>query len=145
MTGRRFRHGLIVGKFYPPHKGHLTVIEDAACSCDRVSVIVAAAAAEKISLSARVDWLGWAAAGWPNVSVIGTMDDHRIDYDDPMIWDAHEAVFREAAERSRRAFLSTRSSAARITVTSWRAVSRPCTSGQPDSQVVSRGRGCGPM
>jgi len=96
MNAPRFGHGLIVGKFYPPHSGHLGVVERAATECDRVSVVVAAASNELIPLGDRVDWLGWAAAIWPHVNVIGTMDDHPIDYDDPVVWDAHEAVFREA-------------------------------------------------
>jgi len=93
---RSFRHGLVVGKFYPPHAGHMELIRDAAGLCERVSVVVAANTGEVISLAARVEWLGWECAGWPNVSVIGTIDDHTIDYEDPRIWDAHESVFRDA-------------------------------------------------
>lgn len=93
---RDFRHGLIVGKFYPPHAGHMELIADAAASCDRVSVVVAANTREVIPLAARVEWLGWECAGWPNVSLIGTIDEHPIDYNDPRVWDAHESVFRDA-------------------------------------------------
>jgi NadR type nicotinamide-nucleotide adenylyltransferase len=96
MTDRRFSHGLMIGKFYPPHLGHLSVIEHAAGRCEHVSVVVAAASHERLTLGERVDWLGWAAAQWPNVSVIGIMDDHPIDYEDSAIWDLHEAVFRDA-------------------------------------------------
>ncbi len=34
----RFRHGLVVGKFAPLHRGHAHVIETALAACDRVSV-----------------------------------------------------------------------------------------------------------
>ena len=33
------RHGLVVGKFYPPHAGHHLLIRAAAAACDRVSVV----------------------------------------------------------------------------------------------------------
>lgn len=93
---RPFRHGLVVGKFYPPHIGHMTLIDDAATRCDRVSVVVAANSDEIIPLGARVAWLAWECARRPNVSVVGVIDDHPIDYDRPEVWDAHEAVFRAA-------------------------------------------------
>ena len=39
MTERRFRHGLVVGKFSPLHRGHELVIERALAQCDDVIVI----------------------------------------------------------------------------------------------------------
>ncbi len=95
---KRFRHGLIVGKFYPPHQGHMALIEEAARSCDRVTVVVAANSEESLPLASRVDWLAWASGGFPTVTVVGTVDDHPIEYEDPAIWDAHEAVFRAAVD-----------------------------------------------
>ena len=35
-----FRHGLVIGKFYPPHNGHEYLIRCAASQCDQVSVVV---------------------------------------------------------------------------------------------------------
>ena len=96
MTAERFAHALMVGKFCPPHIGHLHVIEEAAHRSDRVSVVVAANSDELLGLGERVEWLSSAAAAWPNVSVVGVMDDYAIDYSDPAVWDAHGAVFREA-------------------------------------------------
>jgi HTH-type transcriptional regulator, transcriptional repressor of NAD biosynthesis genes len=43
----RFGHGLIVGKFYPPHAGHLHLISQAVMACDRVTVLVMAARRER--------------------------------------------------------------------------------------------------
>lgn len=91
-----FDHGLIVGKFYPPHAGHLRLVEEAASRCRRVSVVVAAATWETLPLGRRVEWLGWEAARWPHVSIIGVMDDHPVDYGDADVWDAHMAVFARA-------------------------------------------------
>ena len=52
-----FRHGLIIGKFYPPHAGHHAAIRRAADECDRVSVVVMASYAETVPLADRVAWL----------------------------------------------------------------------------------------
>lgn len=96
MTGP-FAHGLVVGKFYPPHIGHLRLIATAAERCQRVTVVVAAAPWEALDLGRRVEWLGWHAAAMPHVAVIGVMDDNPVDYDDPLVWDDHMAIFLAAA------------------------------------------------
>lgn len=93
-----FRHGLIVGKFYPPHIGHLELIADAAHRCEHVTVVVAANAQEVIGLADRVRWVAWECARWPRVTAIGAVDEHPIDYEDPAVWDLHEAVFRAAVD-----------------------------------------------
>ena len=33
-------HALIIGKFYPPHAGHHLLVQSAAATCERVSVVV---------------------------------------------------------------------------------------------------------
>jgi len=38
---KRFRTGVTVGKFWPPHRGHHYLIQTASAQCDRFSVIVA--------------------------------------------------------------------------------------------------------
>ena len=91
-----FGHGLVVGKFYPPHLGHLSLIRAAADACERVTVVVAASSVETLSLADRVEWLGWDLADRPHVTVVGVMDDHPVDYYDPEIWDAHMVVFEAA-------------------------------------------------
>jgi NadR type nicotinamide-nucleotide adenylyltransferase len=88
-----YRHGLVVGKFYPPHAGHHHLIDTAAARCDRLTVVVAPSRRESIPLPARCDWL---RERHPDVFVVGVYDDHPVDYDDPGIWDAHCAVFRDA-------------------------------------------------
>lgn len=89
----RYGHGLVVGKFYPPHAGHHYLIRTAAKSCDRVSVVVAASQTESIPLADRVAWLGDEHAIDGNVEVIGILDDAPIDCDSPQAWAAHTAVF----------------------------------------------------
>ncbi|MFE9689931.1 AAA family ATPase [Micromonospora sp. NPDC005806] len=91
-----FRHGMVVGKFYPPHAGHHALIEAAAARCAAVTVVVAPSRRESIPLADRVDWLREAHAATPWVRIVGRYDDHQVDYADPAAWDLHCAVFRDA-------------------------------------------------
>ncbi|MEV6347035.1 AAA family ATPase [Actinoplanes sp. NPDC051851] len=95
----RYRHGLVVGKFYPPHAGHHALIDAAADACDRVTVVVAPSSAESIPLDLRLEWLR--EAHGPHVRFVGVYDDHPIDYADPAVWDLHMRVFRAAVGADR--------------------------------------------
>lgn len=94
-----FRHGLLIGKFYPPHLGHHAAIRRAADECERVSVLVMASAAESIALADRV---GWLRAEHPdeNVDVVGVRCDAPLDVTDERVWAAQVAVM-AAAMRQR--------------------------------------------
>jgi NadR type nicotinamide-nucleotide adenylyltransferase len=93
-----FPHGLVVGKFYPPHRGHMYLIEQAAARCSRVTVLVMAAACETVPMADRVGWLREACAGVPGVSVAGVRCDVPVDFGDEAIWTAQVAVMRAALE-----------------------------------------------
>ncbi len=95
----RYRHGLVVGKFYPPHAGHHALIDAAASACDRVTVVVAPSTRESLPLELRLTWLR--AAHPPRVRFVGAYDDHPVDYGDPAVWDLHMAVFRAAVGTAR--------------------------------------------
>lgn len=86
-------HGLVLGKFYPPHAGHHRLIRAAEARCERLTVLVCAATVESIPLATRVAWLQEAH---PDARVVGTVDDVHMDLNDPAIWDAHMAVFQAA-------------------------------------------------
>lgn len=88
-----FRHGVIVGKFYPPHAGHHHLIDTAAASCERLTVVVAPMRTEWLPLGLRLQWL---RETHPGVEFVGIYDDVPIDYEDPAVWDAHCAIFRSA-------------------------------------------------
>jgi HTH-type transcriptional repressor of NAD biosynthesis genes len=90
----RARHGLILGKFYPPHAGHHLLVRAAAAVCDRVSVLVLASQVESIPLERRVSWMREVHAAERNVFIAGGLDEHPVDYGDPAVWEAHMAVFR---------------------------------------------------
>ena len=90
------RHGLVIGKFYPPHAGHHLLVQTAAACCERVTVVVMAAAVESIPLEARVAWLR-ELHGERGVTVVGTRDDHPVDLESDTAWSAHVALMQEAA------------------------------------------------
>ncbi|MEU8896372.1 AAA family ATPase [Nocardia sp. NPDC048505] len=89
----RFGHGLVLGKFYPPHAGHHHLVRTAQDRCERVTVLVCASAVESIPLADRVAWMGEAH---PGANVVGAIDDIPVDLYDHAIWDAHMAIFRAA-------------------------------------------------
>lgn len=92
MSGdERFRHGLVLGKFYPPHAGHHHLVRTAQARCDHLTVLVCAASVESIPLAERVRWMTEAhGTAW----VEGVVDDVPMDTGDPAIWDAHMEIFR---------------------------------------------------
>jgi NadR type nicotinamide-nucleotide adenylyltransferase len=94
----RFAHGMVVGKFYPPHAGHHHLIATAAAACARLTVVVAPSSVESIPLDLRLAWLREVHAATPWVRFVGVVDDHPVDYTDPLVWDAHCAVFRAALD-----------------------------------------------
>jgi HTH-type transcriptional repressor of NAD biosynthesis genes len=89
-------HGLVIGKFYPPHAGHHLLVRTAAATCERVTVAVLAATVESIPLDLRVAWLREVHAATPHVRVVGAMDDHPVDFDSDAVWAAHVDVMRAA-------------------------------------------------
>jgi NadR type nicotinamide-nucleotide adenylyltransferase len=88
-----YSHGLVVGKFYPPHAGHHHLIDTAAATCDRVTVVVAASTVENIPLALRTAWLR-EVHPQPHVDIVPVVDDHEIDYDSNDAWQVHVAAFR---------------------------------------------------
>ncbi len=95
----RPQHGLVIGKFYPPHAGHHLLVRTAASVCERVSVVVMAAQVESIPLEARVAWMREVHASEPNVHVAGVVDDHPVDLEDDAIWRAHVGLMQAGARQ----------------------------------------------
>ena len=92
------QHGLIIGKFYPPHAGHDLLIATAARTCERVTVIVMPASHESISMSSRVSWLRQTHTDKKNVVITGIMDDLPIDHHSAAIWELHVALMQNALQ-----------------------------------------------
>lgn len=53
----RFRHGLIIGKFLPPHEGHLYLIKSAQDQVERLTVLVCTLTSEPILGALRYEWM----------------------------------------------------------------------------------------
>lgn len=88
------KHGLFIGKFYPPHRGHHAVIRNAAAQCEQVTVLVMAAAVETLSLDDRVGWLQAEHAADENIVVAGIRCDAPMDLNDHNVWAAQVAAMR---------------------------------------------------
>jgi HTH-type transcriptional repressor of NAD biosynthesis genes len=73
--------GLVVGKFYPPHRGHKHLIDTALAAADEVDVVVCARPGEDPPADLRAAWLREihpAARVW--------LIDDRYDADDSAVW-----------------------------------------------------------
>lgn len=90
---KKYAHGLVLGKFYPPHAGHHHLVRTAQDRCERLTVLVCAAGVESVPLADRVAWM---RETHPAATVVGAVDDIRMDVHDPAVWDAHMAVFTAA-------------------------------------------------
>lgn len=92
----RYRHALVIGKFYPPHAGHHHLVRSAAAVADRVTVVVMASAAESIPLRERVSWLRASHAADASVTVTGIVCDAPMDLGSDPVWAAQVACMRAA-------------------------------------------------
>ena len=84
--------GLIIGKFMPPHAGHVRLVEFAARRVDRLSLVVFTKAHEPIPGELRLAWL---RELFPDVELLPVTQDGRVDYASPAAWDFWVAAIRE--------------------------------------------------
>lgn len=96
MSTHQFRHGLIIGKFYPLHAGHAHLIREALRSCDRVTVQVLASSVESIPMDVRADWV---REEHPSAHVVAAIDDAPVDFASATAWDAHTAFIAGLLDR----------------------------------------------
>jgi HTH-type transcriptional regulator, transcriptional repressor of NAD biosynthesis genes len=89
MAAREFTHGLVLGKFYPLHAGHSSLIRAASRRCSRVTVQVLASSVESIPLQERAQWV---REEHPEVNVVAAMDEADIDFNSDAAWDEHMAI-----------------------------------------------------
>ena len=79
------RHGLVLGKFLPPHAGHHGV-DFALERCERVTVLVLGSRTEGIPLHLRREWM---RARHPGARVVAGWDEIPVDFEDPHVHDLH--------------------------------------------------------
>jgi HTH-type transcriptional regulator, transcriptional repressor of NAD biosynthesis genes len=75
------RHGLVAGRFEPPHAGHHLLIRTAARVCARVTVRVLGSAADRIPVERRLAWLREIHAPERNVAVQSAAEPEPRDVD----------------------------------------------------------------
>lgn len=100
MTRKPYRHGLVIGKFYPPHLGHEYLVRTAARHSHAVTVTVLGSSIESLSIAQRVQWLQSAFTDTPWVRVVGALDDVPVNYTDETIWQAHVDIMRQAVAQA---------------------------------------------
>ena len=76
--------GLIIGKFMPPHAGHLRLCVAAAAQVDALHVILFSKAAEPIPGTLRLDWLRELL---PEAHLANITAEHAVNFDDAQAWD----------------------------------------------------------
>ncbi len=74
--------GLVIGKFYPPHRGHKFLIDTALRAVDRLHVIVCQKKSERPDGELRASWL---REIHPTAKVL-LIDDDGFDPDDSELW-----------------------------------------------------------
>lgn len=62
--------GLVIGKFMPPHKGHLALIKFASKRCDQLIVAVCSRPGQEISSKLRYQWMKILMKGFNNVKLV---------------------------------------------------------------------------
>lgn len=101
MTDRT-HHGLVIGKFYPPHVGHLALIRFAAEQAECVTVVVMGSRFETIDGADRVRWLTQDTADLAAVTVLRVLCDAPVDYSSDTAWHANVALIRAALDTAGR-------------------------------------------
>jgi NadR type nicotinamide-nucleotide adenylyltransferase len=89
---------LVLGKFLPPHAGHVFLAETARRHADEVIVLLLAHPDEPIPVDVRHRWL---EEIMPWATVRSGVATHPIDYEDPAVYDLWAATIREVIGRDR--------------------------------------------
>lgn len=66
--------GLVIGKFLPPHQGHVALIEFAATHCDELIVSVSDSNSDSIDPELRLTWLKYIFKNQPNIKIVPIED-----------------------------------------------------------------------
>lgn len=81
----------MLGKFYPLHAGHSSLIRTALSRSERVTVQLLGASQESIPLAVREAWL---REEHPTARIVSALDDAEVDFDSADAWDEHMVPIR---------------------------------------------------
>lgn len=73
---KKFERGLVLGKFMPPHNGHLHLINSAVEQCEKVFVMICSLKNEPINGFLRYNWLRIIYDGQKNIEIIHVEDEN---------------------------------------------------------------------
>jgi NadR type nicotinamide-nucleotide adenylyltransferase len=85
---KQFKHGMVLGKFMPPHNGHLFLINYALNHCDILEVFVCSLKSEPIEGKLRYEWLSEIYKGLDFINIHWVQDENpqtpeeHADFDD---------------------------------------------------------------
>ncbi len=89
------RRGLVLGKFMPPHRGHLYLIDTALAHTDELTVLVCTLAHEPIPGQLRFEWMRALA---PAARVVHVTDENPSEpHEHPRFWEIWVETIRRAA------------------------------------------------
>ena len=105
--------GLVLGKFLPPHAGHVYLIETARRQCDDLSIVVGTLAREPIAGALRALWM---RALFPDLRVLHLTDDNPQEPSEhPRFWE----IWREGGEDRHLKIVGSRILFNAVTVALW--------------------------
>ena len=84
--------GLVIGKFMPPHAGHLHLFATAQKQVDELHVVLFSKQNEPIPGALRLAWLRELL---PNAAVWHVTREHRVDFDDAEAWEFWVSAIRD--------------------------------------------------
>ncbi len=79
---KKYKTGLVIGKFYPFHKGHEYLIQTALSNADKVTVIICQTNSYKIPVKIRASWI---KKTFPQVNLKIFKHGEELDSDSPTI------------------------------------------------------------
>jgi NadR type nicotinamide-nucleotide adenylyltransferase len=91
-----YKNAMVIGKFYPPHAGHIHLITTAAAQAEAVTVVVMGSRFESVGVAQRTRWLEAEFSGEEGIQVRGIPNDCPEDYGSDEIWKAQTELMRLA-------------------------------------------------
>lgn len=89
------RRGLVLGKFMPPHRGHLHLLDAALAHTDQLTVLVCTLRREPIPGHLRLAWMRQLV---PNATVVHVTDENPSEpHEHPRFWEIWVETIRRAA------------------------------------------------
>ena len=101
---RRYRRGFLLGKFLPPHAGHVHLVRSALTRCDELTVLVCTRDDDPIPGELRARWM---RELFPTARIVHVTDDvPSYPHESPDFWPIWTRLFRERCPETEVVFSS---------------------------------------